>query len=778
MNYKNISSLIALFLVFYTNNLVFAQATISGRLINSDQEALVGATLSLEQNDSIIAVLSTDLDGYFCFKNLLEASYRLKGSYLGMQPIEQLILAKNKAIDLGRIELHTAATLAQIIVQDAAAPSFNLVKTAPTVALKQIVSPKDLQNIFAPNNLIESISLVNGLQENVACGVCFTNNISINGLPGQYAAVMIDGSPMYGNLASVYALNGLPNTMIERIEVTKGPSSTIFGSEAVAGVINIITKNPKKEPLLSIDLQTNSLLEAFTNISWSQQWGPLNTILGIHHGHSGTFIDNNADGFGDLIHMDRFSAFAKISLDRKQNRRFTIFARYFYEDRRNGVETYLKNRNYLNVRGNDFIYGESIFTQRWEVLGTYDLPTQEYFKIDYSLSGHYQDSYYGADYYKAQQYIAYSNLNWNKYIKGHGLSAGLTFRYQFYDDNTIATQDSLGNDQLKHQFIPGLFIQDAWDISKKMAILYGCRIDYYKDHQVIPAPRFNIKYKPDAWTTFRFNFGTGFRVVNLFSEDHAFITGNRVLEIEAALQPEQSYNLALSFNHVFSIGPSKGSINLEGFYTYFTNAIFPDYSQANRIIYKNLNGFAQTRGFSLNYDQQFQFPLSINLSYNMQWANQSIRADDGSLQHQKLEYAPLYTASLVLNYTIKKWDLNIAYTGRLTGPMQLPEVFDLLDNGQLSPNPRPTTSAPYTLHTLQISKEFCTLNLSIYAGVENLLNFRQSLSPMAGYNSSTSPAGFGDFFDTAYAYGPLEGRSFYVGIRWNWSPKNKAHRAN
>ena len=93
-----------MFLVFYTNNLVFAQATISGRLINSDQEALVGATLSLEQNDSIIAVLSTDLDGYFCFKNLLEASYRLKGSYLGMQPIEQLILAKNKAIDLGRIE--------------------------------------------------------------------------------------------------------------------------------------------------------------------------------------------------------------------------------------------------------------------------------------------------------------------------------------------------------------------------------------------------------------------------------------------------------------------------------------------------------------------------------------------------------------------------------------------------------------------------------------------------------------------------------------------------
>jgi outer membrane receptor for ferrienterochelin and colicins len=752
---------------------MLAQNSLSGRLVNTDKETLIGATVILQQNDSILALLTTDLDGFFCFKDLKKGDYNLKGSYLGMQPIQEAIKLDNESIDLGRIELHTAATLTQVTVSNQGTPGSSILKNAPTVALKQVVTPQDLQNIFAPTNLIESISLVNGLQENVACGVCFTNNISINGLPGQYAAIMIDGTPMYGNLASVYALNGLPNTMIDRIEVTKGPSSTIFGSEAVAGVINIITKDPKKEPLISLDLKANSLFESYNNLSWSHQWGTFSTMLGIHHAYSGSFIDNNQDGFGDVINLDRLSAFVKISVDRKKNRRSTVFARYYYEDRRNGVAEYLKDRNYLQLRGDQTIYGESIFTQRWEVLGSYDLPTAEYFKLDYSLSGHYQDSYYGADFYKAQQYIAYTNFNWNKYVKGHGISAGLTFRYQYYDDNTIATQDTVGNKQLRHQFIPGIFLQDAWDISKKTALLYGCRLDYYKDHQLIPAPRFNLKYKPDPWTTFRFNFGTGFRIVNLFSEDHAFITGNRILEIAETLNPEQSYNVALNFNYIFSIGPSKGSINIEGFYTYFTNAIFPDYSQANRIIYKNLDGFAQTRGFSLNYTQQFKFPLSINLSYNMQWATQSTREADGSLTNSNLEYAPLYSGSLVLNYTFKKIDLNVAYTGRLTGAMQLPEVYDLLENGQPNPLPRPTTSIPFGLHNIQLTKEFCSLNLSIYVGVENLLNFRQNYSPLAGYNSSNVPAGFSDYFDTAYAYGPIDGRSFYVGIRWKWSPKQK-----
>lgn len=758
--------------LFATLSLNAQKSLLKGRIVNSDNEAVIAANVLLLQ-DSILTNwgATTDIDGTFTLENVPLGTYTLQTSYIGFANYQTILKIEGKTLDLGIIRLAPASGMIdEIVVTHKGATIFNPTKIAPTVATKYVVDPKALEKITAPTNLIEAISLVSGVQEEVACGVCFTNTIRINGLPGAYTAVLIDGTPMYGNLASIYALNGLPTTMIERIEITKGPSSTIFGSEAVAGAINVLTKNPSKEPLISLDIMGTSHLESFNNLSVAGTLGKFSGMVGLSHAYVGTNHDDNGDGFGDLINLDRVSAFAKLTMKRPKNRRFSLFARYYYEDRRNGVEDFVKGRNYLQLRGNDLIYGESIFTQRWELLGTYDLPTEEYFKLDYSFSGHYQDSYYGSDYYNATQYVGYTNFNWNKYVKGHGITAGVNFRYQYYDDNTLATVDSVAGNVPSHQFIPGLFLQDAWDLSKKVALLYGCRLDYFQAHGFIPAPRFNLKYKPDTWTTFRLNFGTGFRIVNLFTEDHAFITGNRQVEITEQIQPERSYNGSLNFNYVFTMGSSQGTFNLDGFYTYFTNAIFPDYSQPNKIVYKNLNGYAQTRGFSANYSQQFTFPLALSLSYNMQWADQTDIDEQGNKTTGTLEYTPLYSGSLVVNYTYKPWHLNLAYTATLTGPMQLPEVFDLDGNGNPLPSARPTTSKPFSMHNVQITKDFPKLNLSLYIGAQNLLDYRQEISPLVGYNDPNAPAGFSEHFDTAYAYSTIHGREFYFGLRWKWSP--------
>ncbi|CAA6798977.1 MAG: TonB-dependent receptor; Outer membrane receptor for ferrienterochelin and colicins [uncultured Aureispira sp.] len=758
--------------LFATLSLNAQKSLLKGRIVNSDNEAVIAANVLLLQ-DSILTNwgATTDIDGTFTLENVPLGTYTLQTSYIGFANYQTILKIEGKTLDLGIIRLAPASGMIdEIVVTHKGATIFNPTKIAPTVATKYVVDPKALEKITAPTNLIEAISLVSGVQEEVACGVCFTNTIRINGLPGAYTAVLIDGTPMYGNLASIYALNGLPTTMIERIEITKGPSSTIFGSEAVAGAINVLTKNPSKEPLISLDIMGTSHLESFNNLSVAGTLGKFSGMVGLSHAYVGTNHDDNGDGFGDLINLDRVSAFAKLTMKRPKNRRFSLFARYYYEDRRNGVEDFVKGRNYLQLRGNDLIYGESIFTQRWELLGTYDLPTEEYFKLDYSFSGHYQDSYYGSDYYNATQYVGYTNFNWNKYVKGHGITAGVNFRYQYYDDNTLATVDSVAGNVPSHQFIPGLFLQDAWDLSKKVALLYGCRLDYFQAHGFIPAPRFNLKYKPDTWTTFRLNFGTGFRIVNLFTEDHAFITGNRQVEITEQIQPERSYNGSLNFNYVFTMGSSQGTFNLDGFYTYFTNAIFPDYSQPNKIVYKNLNGYAQTRGFSANYSQQFTFPLALSLSYNMQWADQTDIDEQGNKTTGTLEYTPLYSGSLVVNYTHKPWHLNLAYTATLTGPMQLPEVFDLDGNGNPLPSARPTTSKPFSMHNVQITKDFPKLNLSLYIGAQNLLDYRQEISPLVGYNDPNAPAGFSEHFDTAYAYSTIHGREFYFGLRWKWSP--------
>ena len=209
-------------------------------------------------------------------------------------------------------------------------------------------------NSFLPSagaNITEIVQLVNGAQEVIACGVCYTNSISINGLEGPYTSVLLDGIPMYGNLASVYGLNGIPNMIIDRLEIVKGPSSTLYGSEAVAGVINIITKNPKDQPFLALDAQGTSHKESFVNLALTPNIGKSYGYFGVNWDRKSDYDDYNNDGFGDDINLSRFSIFNKWNIYRQSKKEFIISARYYFEDRRNGVKEYLSNNNYKKIRG-------------------------------------------------------------------------------------------------------------------------------------------------------------------------------------------------------------------------------------------------------------------------------------------------------------------------------------------------------------------------------------------------------------------------------------------
>ncbi len=710
---------------------------------------------------------TTDESGRFEIGGLSPGNYVLVASFVGHVPQKkEIALRPGEELDFEFLLL-ASENLDEIVVTGTQKPTY--VSDSPIKV--EVITARQLDTYLpsAASSIMESISLVNGVQEVVACGVCYTNSISVNGLPGSYTAVLMDGTPIYGSLASVYGLNGIPNMIIDRFEVIKGANSTLYGSEAVAGVINIITKNPEQQPIFSADLMTSTHREAFGNLAFAPALGRSSGYIGVNFGTGSYYQDENNDGFGDGVNSDQVSVFTKFNLFRPSKKTFSIAAKYYYEDRRNGVEAFLKDRAYKDLRGSNSIYGESIYTHRMELFGSYALNTEANLKLDYSLSNHLQNSYYGADFYEASQQIAFSNFTWGFERKKHDVLIGATLRYDAYDDNTAATE-KYENEELinrpNNQFVPGLFAQDEYSVSKKFTALGGLRVDHHVDHGLILSPRLNLKYAGSEWYTLRFNFGTGFKVVNLFTEDHAFIQGQRELIIAEALKPERSINLSLNYNQVYNGLGGSGSIDLEGYYTHFTDKILPDYDTPGFIRYANSRGIAQTFGVGINLNHRFYFPLSFNLGLNFLKSTETEYDEEGAAFSSYILFAPRVSGVISANYHWKAQDLTLAYSAQFTGEMALPEVFDLDEDGLPLEEPRPTRSRPFSLHQVQLTKRLRD-QYSLYLGVNNLFNFVQEDSPLVGTNDPDHPVGFSPYFDTSYSYAPNHGIEFFVGLKWN-----------
>ena len=129
-----------------------------------------------------------------------------------------------------------------------------------------VLSPKLFQKTSTPN-LFEATSLVNGVRPQINCNVCNTGDIHINGMEGPYTLILIDGMPIVSGLSSVYGLMGIPASMIERLEIAKGPAGALYGSEAMGGTINLITKDPKRAPKWYLDYYGTSYNEHNLDLS-------------------------------------------------------------------------------------------------------------------------------------------------------------------------------------------------------------------------------------------------------------------------------------------------------------------------------------------------------------------------------------------------------------------------------------------------------------------------------------------------------------------------------
>ena len=721
--------------------LTFAQ-TIYGVIKDSDSNLLFGATIYNSSNSKIGI---TNEMGVFSVESV-KGENKLFISYVGYTSKIITLESTGDSINRGSIvlendsldEIVISGTLRQVSKLKSAVPielyTANFFKATPKASF------------------FEAIEGINGVRPQLNCNICNTGDIHINGQEGANTMVLIDGLPLVSGLSTVYGLSGIPQSLIKQVEVIKGPASTLYGSEAIGGVINLITKSPETVHPFNLDTFISSWGEL--NIDLGAKYTLKNSqgLIGINYFNYSNPIDANEDGFTDLTLQHRISIFNKIST--KKN---SVAFRYFYEDRWGGEMNWNSD-----FRGGDEVYGESIYTSRIEIFGRYD--HSENLFLQYSLNNHDQNSVYGTTSYNAIQTIGFVQGVFSKKVKNHDVLLGATYRHTIYDDNTPATVER------DKTALPGLFAQDQWTLSEYKTLLSGIRYDKNSIYGDIWTPRLNFKWaSKDESSILRLGFGTGYRVVNVFTEDHAALTGAREVVFTEAILPEKSWNTTINWNKkLYTKYGAILDLDFSVFKTAFSNRILPDYeTNPNQIIYGNLDGKAITQGATVTINGMFANGLKINMGATF--------IDSKIINNNQTEYPFLtekFSGNYQLNYTLYNPKITIDISGTVIGPMKLPLLGEL------------DTRAPYSpiINIVNLQATYAIKTIEVYAGIKNILDFKPASNSIArAFDPFDSGVEFGAngqviatpnnpnalSFDPSYVYYSNQGINGFLGIRYH-----------
>ena len=739
---------------FFLFHVALAQESIYYGKVLFDKQPLEGVSVLLKGTSKGTI---TNKEGIFKINIGKLENQKLVFSFVGYEPI--LINLNNQDYNIGIVELIPDKSLEEVVISGSLKPVSKLDSPTPVE-----VYSKTFFNANPTSTVFEALENINGIRPQLNCNICNTGDIHINGQEGSYTMVLIDGLPIVSGLSTVYGFSGIPQFLIERVEIVKGPVSNLYGSEAIGGVINLITKLPENTSTLNVESFVSGWGEVNTDIGIKYRLSNNSSgLLGINYFNYSNPIDKNQDGFTDLTLQDRISIFNKIKIGNK----FNIVGRYLYEDRWGGQMNWSREK-----RGSDLIYGESIYTSRFELFGDYRF--NQNFSFQFSYNDHSQNSFYGLLPFNANQTVGFSQFLWSRNIKYHKILIGTSYRYTLYDDSTVATFDEkLSLNKVSRTHLPGIFFQDEIELNTNNIFLMGLRYDYNSLHGNIITPRLNYKLSSnDKSASLRLSFGSGYRVVQVFTEDHAALTGARDVIFLEDLNPERSWNFNINFFKKFYL--KQGvllDLDFSLFNTQFSNKIIPDYdTDPNKIIYNNLNGSSTNQGASVNLNLLTQNGIRLNLGTTF---------IDSYILENNIKTIPYLTERIRGVWRIEKnWissNFKLDISGNSTGPLRLPKLGPL--------DPRPTFSKTFHILNFQLTKSWNN-NFESFGGVKNLFNFTPPPNSIArpfdpfdtqvsfdskGNAIPTSNNPYALTFDSSYVFASNQGIRLFFGLRFKYN---------
>lgn len=756
-------------LMTFTLSIAFAQKSgIQGK-ITSKQNPILANIKVKNQNTGT----STNLEGEY--KLLLSpGKYTLVVSAIGYKNQELNILINKANLSILDINLKEDILGLDKVVVTATRGYLNR-KKAPVIVT--VTDQKVLEATQAVS-LSEGLNFQPGLRMENNCQNCGTSEIKMNGLSGSYTQVLIDSRPIFSALNSIYGLDQIPANIIKQIEVVRGGGSALYGSNAIAGTINIITKDPSENSfsigsnLALIDGESFDRTLTFNGTLVNENYDSGIALFGIKRARNS--YDADGDGFTELTKLENTSFGLKAFTRPNDRKKITAEFNANNEFRRGGNQLNLLSfladvteeinssvvsggltYEYLspNNLDNFSTYTSTSFSKNDNFYGGLNGENQTPESIETSIDG------FGSS--KDITIVAGTQYA-HKFHNIGTFTSGLEYRYNFIDDRK-ENDDYEPIIQTTH--LTGLYAQQEWTINNHFKILGGLRADAHNlaEEAIVINPRANILYTLSQNLRLRASYAKGFRAPQVYGEDiHSGLAGGKISRVinAANLKSETSHSFLTSLDWNKELTDGEIAVTTELFYTKLNDAFALEKREEefdDIFVWERINSTgAKVYGanIELKYAPNEKWLLQTGATLQRSLFDDAIQWSEDSNVAPTREFnkTPNLYGNFILNYNpTEKFENNLS--GVYTGKMHIQHIKGFINQDTLE-----TSNSFFELNwkSSYMFKILKNNTLNISGGIQNIFNAYQN-----DFDQGIDR-------DVAYVYGPQRPRTFFLGIKFGY----------
>ena len=749
------------------------EATIHGHVTDSHtKEHIPYITVTI---DGTTIGTTTDATGHYTLYHVPVGKFVVSVSAIGYA-------TQNKEVEVEcgtDLQLNFETTEEQISV-DAVVVSANrnATKRSEAPTLVNIVDSDLLNKVSAPT-LAEGLSFQPGVRVENSCQNCGFAQVRINGLSGQYSQIVINSRPVFSALAGVYGLEHIPANMVERIEVVRGGGSALYGSSAIGGTINIITKEPLRNyGELAHTLTSTGITGALDNNT------TLNASLVTDDRKAGLTIygqnrmrdayDHDHDGFVEIPVIKSQTIGTQAYIKTSAYSKLTLDYHATSEYRRGGDKLDQPPHEAMIAETTDHLINSGGLSFE----GT-SKDSRHRYSVFASAQSTNRESYYGANmdpnaYGKTDGITAVAGAQYLYRLKIFELTTGLEYNYDYLFDNPIGyvAQGFKSMQTEQHIHNASIFAQGEFKFNK-WGFLVGGRFDNWYSASAdkylpIFSPRVTLRYNPTHNINLRATYGSGFRAPQAFDEDlHILIVGGERTRIRLAddLKEERSHTATLSADMYKTWGRVQANLLVEGFYTKL-NDVFALRSTGTEgedgaTIHERYNGSGATVA-GLNVEGKLAYAPWIEAAAGVtlqlgkydtpeKWSDD----DEVALATDMFRSPNVYGYFTLSSQPVKNFKIDLS--GNYMGRMYVEHYAGgMLPDGSTLEKDRIERTNPFFDLGVKLSYDFKiwkTIGLQVNAGVRNILNSYQR-----DFDRGANR-------DSGYIYGPSLPRSIFVGAK-------------